>query len=359
MAIVFTRAWEDDRLDAELLVVGPGQRALVVAGAGDTALALAAGGGEVVGVDLNPDQLHLAALKLAAGSVLPPERLHAWFESRQDPDVPVEYRQNVRDVLPPGDRAWWDANLGIFDRGLHRSTGQARAILNLAALARRLRPDLPRHVESFATPAEQAAWWRRHLRWLVFGRASLGLMNSRPLLGLVVPDANESARVRRAHWSRGFATRVDGVIERILVREHPWWRPLASGRAADLGHAAAWFDPGRVAGLAAAARADRISWRLGNLTAVLAVEPAASLDAISVSNVPDWLDEGAERALAEAARRAARPGARILVRHLVRPTGPDAWLAAGLVRDPASGALPARDRTALYEAIDLYTAPVQ
>jgi Protein of unknown function (DUF3419). len=41
MGIVFTRAWEDDLLDAELLAIGPGQRALVVAGAGDTALALA------------------------------------------------------------------------------------------------------------------------------------------------------------------------------------------------------------------------------------------------------------------------------------------------------------------------------
>jgi S-adenosylmethionine:diacylglycerol 3-amino-3-carboxypropyl transferase len=71
MGIVFTRAWEDDRLDAELLAIGPGQRALVVAGAGDAALALAAGGGSVIAVDRNPDQLRLSALKLAAAGPRP------------------------------------------------------------------------------------------------------------------------------------------------------------------------------------------------------------------------------------------------------------------------------------------------
>jgi S-adenosylmethionine-diacylglycerol 3-amino-3-carboxypropyl transferase len=358
MSIVFTRAWEDDRLDAELLAIGPGQRALVVAGAGDTALALAAGGGDVMAVDRNADQLHLAALKLAAAQVLPPERLHGWFEARRDPDVIAEYRYHVGDVLGVDDRAWWDANVGLFERGLHRSTGLARPFLALAGVARLLRPDLPRRVEAFASPTEQATWWRRHLRWLVFGRPSLWLMNRGPALALLSPDRNETARVRRANWPRGFARRVDGVLERVLVREHPWWRPLASGRPADLGHAAGWLDPDRAASLADGGR-DRIQWLNADLTTAMAAERAESLDAISVSNVPDWLDEGAERALAEAARRAAKPGARILVRHLVAPSASDPWPAAGLVRDPRSEGLPARDRTALYEAIDLYTTPDQ
>jgi S-adenosylmethionine-diacylglycerol 3-amino-3-carboxypropyl transferase len=357
MGIVFTRAWEDDRLDAELLAIGPGQRALVVAGAGDTALALAAGGGQVVAVDSNGDQLHLAALKLAATGVLPPERLHAWFEARHDPAVAAEYRARVRDALAEDDRAWWDVHIRLFEKGLHRSTGLGRPIIAVGSVVRSIRRDLPGRVESFADPTEQAEWWRRHLRGWVFGPMSHWLMNRGPVLGLLSPDANETARVRRAGWSRGLATRVDAVLERVLVREHPWWRPLASGRAADIGHGATWLDPDRVAGLASAA--DRVRWVNGDLTATLGAERAGSLDAISVSNVPDWLGDGAEGALAEAVRRAAAPGARVLVRHIVRPTGDDPYVAAGLLLDRRSAELPALDRTALYEAIDLYAAPNQ
>jgi S-adenosylmethionine:diacylglycerol 3-amino-3-carboxypropyl transferase len=359
MGIVFTRAWEDDLLDAELLAIGPGQRALVVAGAGDTALALAAGGGQVVAVDSNPDQLHLAALKLAAATVLPPERLHAWFEARHDPNVADEYRARVRDALPEHDRAWWDSNVPLFERGLHRSTGLGRPFIALGRVARLIRPDLPRRVETFADPVEQTEWWRRHLRGWVFGPVSHWFINRGPVLDLLSPHANETARVRRAGWSRGLATRVDAVLERVLVREHPWWRPLASGRAADIGQGATWLDPNRVAGLAAAGAAARIRWVNGDLTATLAAEPAASLDAISVSNVPDWLDDGAERDLAAAVQRAAAPGARVLVRHIVRPAGADPYIAAGLDRDARSAGLPARDRTALYESIDLYSTPDQ
>ena len=362
MGIVFTRAWEDDRLDAELLAIGPGQRALVVAGAGDTALALAAGGGGVVAVDSNPDQLHLAGLKLAAASVLPPERLHAWFEARHDPHVGAEYQAQVRDVLGEGDRAWWDGNIGLVERGLHRSTGLGRPFIALGRVARLLRRDLPRRVESFADPAEQAEWWRHHLRGWVFGPVSHWVVNRGPVLGLLSPHANETARVRQGRWSHGLATRVDAVLERVLVREHPWWRPLASGRAADIGQGAAWLDADRAAGfagLAATGAADHIRWVNADLTATLAAEEPGSLSAISVSNVPDWLDHGAERDLAAAARRAAAPGARVLVRHIVRPASDDPYVAAGLARDPISDELAARDRTALYEAIDLYTAPDQ
>lgn len=360
MGIVFARAWEDDRLDAELLAVEPGERALVVAGAGDTALALAAGGGEVVAVDLNPDQLRLGALKLAAATVLPPERLHAWFETRSDPAVRAEYRQYVRSRLAPADRAWWDRNIGLFDRGLHRSTRLARRYLALARLGRLVRPDMPRRVESFRSPAQQAAWWHRRLRWLVFSPVTHWLLGRGRAIALFSPQATETERVRRGQWSRGLARRIDGVLENVLVREHPWWRPLASGRPIDPGHGAAWLDPDRVAALAGtAAQAGCVRWVEADLTSALAAEPPASLDAISVSNVPDWLGEGGERRLADAARTAAKPGGRVLVRHLVRPAGSDAWLASGFRRDPRSDDLPSRDRTALYEAIDLYTRPDQ
>jgi len=356
MGIVFTRAWEDDRLDLELLAIGPGERALVVGGAGDAALALAEGGGEVVAVDRNPDQLRLGALKLAAARVLPPERLHAWFEGAGDAGARGEYRDVVRGRLSPDDAAFWDPRIGFVERGLHRSVGLGRPFITLGRIARILRRDLPRRVESFADPAEQQAWWRRNLRPWLFGPVGMWLMARGSIIGKLSPNRNETARVRRAAWPRGFSVRVDDVLGRLLVREHPWWRPLASGRPAGLGHGAAWLDPDRVIGLAAAG-GDRLRWVHADLTEALEAQLPSSLDALSVSNVPDWLDEGAEVALARAAARALAPGGRLLVRHIVRPAGPNPYLAAGLTRAPESDGLAARDRTAMYETIDLYRAP--
>jgi S-adenosylmethionine:diacylglycerol 3-amino-3-carboxypropyl transferase len=355
MGIVFTRAWEDDRLDAELLAVRHGERVLVVAGAGDTALALAAAGGEVLAVDRNPDQLRLGALKLAAAAVLPASRLHAWFEAGRDPALVGEYHARVRARLAGPDAVYWDGNLGLFERGLHRSTGLARRFIQLGRIARLVRPDLPGRVESFSDPREQRDWWRRSVRPWLFGPVSHWLAAHSPLLNALSPDRNETLRVRRAGWSRGLARRIDDVLGRLLVREHPWWRPLASGRPASVGSGAAWLDATRVERLAAGN--DRLRWVEADLITALAAEAAHSLDAISVSNVPDWLDDGAEISLARSVARAAAPRARILVRHLVRPDGRDPFVDAGLERDPASAELVGRDRTALYEAVDLYRAP--
>ena len=95
----------------------------------------------------------------------------------------------------------------------------------------------------------------------------------------------------------------------------------------------------------------------GELTSVLATLPAGSLTAASVSNVPDWLPAPATASLATAARRALAPGGRLLVRRIVRPGGGDPFVMAGFLRDGVSDVLLARERTALYEAVELYRVP--
>jgi S-adenosylmethionine:diacylglycerol 3-amino-3-carboxypropyl transferase len=354
MAIHFARAWEDDRLDLELLAVGPGASALVVAGAGDLALALAADGVSVTAVDSNPDQLRLGRLKVAAAQALDHERAHAWFEGRGGPEARSEYRR-LRPALEPDDAAWWDRRLELLADGLCQGTGVGRALGWLGRLARLVVPGLARTVETVREPAEQLEWWRRRVEPRVFAPPTHWLVAHTPILGPLAPNRHERRRIRDGHWSRGLARRVDGIVAAHLVRELPWWRPFASNRPVDAGYGAAWLDRGRVAALAAG---PQVGWQLGDLTAALEAARDGSLDAISLSNVPDWLEPGAEARLALAAARAVRPDGvgRVLVRHVVRPALPDPFVAAGLVRDPASDVLPARDRTALYEAVDLYRA---
>ena len=355
MGIVFTRAWEDDRLDAELLAIAPGERAFVIAGAGDTALALGAGGGQVVAVDRNPDQLRLARLKLAAARVLSPAELHAWFEVGRAPAAERRYREVIRAFLPTDDAAWWDTGIRLFARGLHTSTGVGRPLGWLGRLGRLTVRDLAQQVETAPDVARQAAWWQSRGRRRLFGPLTHWFLGLRPVLGRLAPDRRELARLRGSDWSHGLAARVDAVVGRMLIREHPWWRPPASGRAADQGHGAAWLDSARCSALADADQ--RITFVQDDVVRALSREAPASLVAMSLSNVPDWLDPAAEGALAGNARRALAPGGRVLVRRVVATQGPDPFVAAGFTREAVSDELPARDRTALYEAVDLYRAP--
>ena len=350
MAITFTRAWEDDRLDAELLAVAPGSRVLVVAAAGDAALALAADGADVVAVDLNPEQLRLTALKLAAARVLDPETLHRWFEVGRDPSAPAAYRERVRAGLAPEDAAFWDAHIGMVARGLHGHGGVGRPFLWLGRAVRVVRPRLAGVIERSQDPSTQAEFWRRRVRPVIFGRLSHWVAANTSVLAPMAPNPDELERMRHGGWSHGLEARVDAVVASTLVRGHPWWRPAFSGRPADPGDGAAWLDPARVAALAASPRLELVH---GDLTAVLRAQPQASLAAISVSNVPDWLDPASTAALAAAVRDALAPGGRVLVRRVVADVT-DAFVAAGLNRDPVSDDLASRDRTALYERVDLY-----
>jgi S-adenosylmethionine-diacylglycerol 3-amino-3-carboxypropyl transferase len=355
MGIVFTRAWEDDRLDAELLAVAPGERVLVVASSGDTALALAAAGAHVTGVDANPDQLRLVALKLAAARVLPPETLHRWFEVGRDPGAPAAYRTLVRATLASDDARYWDSAIGLVASGLHKATGVGRPFARLGWVARLAQPGLARMIESIRDVDAQAEWWRRRARRRLFGPVTHFVMARTSVLAPFVPNPRELERARRGGWSHGLEERIDGVVSSVLVRRHPWWRPAFSGRPADLGDGAAWLDGARLQRLAAAP--PRLALVCGDLVEVLRSQPVGSLAAISTSNVPDWLDAAAITSLAAAARRALAPGGRVLVRRIVRPAGMDPFLEAGLEPDPLSDGLVARERTALYEAVDLFRAP--
>ena len=365
MGIVFARAWEDDRLDARLLAGAPGDRVLVVAGAGDAALALAATGARVTAVDINPDQLALLALKAAGARVLDDATLYRWFEVGRDPGASDAYRALVRPALAETDRAYWGLHVGALATGLHEHAGVGGPFARLGRIARFAVPGLARQIESVADPASQAAWWRRRVRPVLFGPWTHFVAKHSRVLAPLAPHPDELARVRAGAWTRGVADRIDGVVAAGLVREHPWWRPVFSGRPVDPGHGARWLDG---EALTALRRADAEAPTLvrGDLAAVLRAA-LPGLAAISLSNVPDWLDEAAIEGLARAAAEALAPGGRVLVRRVVGPrgpgspgagsSGPDPFVAAGLVRDPASVGLPALDRTSLYESVDLYRRP--
>jgi S-adenosylmethionine-diacylglycerol 3-amino-3-carboxypropyl transferase len=349
-AITFSRAWEDDRLDLAALAIGPGARVLVVAAAGDAALAFAAAGAErVIAVDRNPAQLHLVALKIATATAFNAETRHRWFEVGREPAAPRMYRRALRGGLDAATAAFWDRNIELFVDGFHDHVGVGRPFARVGRLARLLVPSLAAAIERFETPAEQATFWRERVRGRLFGPLTHWICDHTPVLSPLAPNPHELRRMRRGHYSRALATRIDGIVGRHLVREHPWWRPALSGLSADPGHGAAWLDPGGAVALETGA--GRIELVEGDLIDVLETQPAGSLDAVSVSNVPDWLAPGEHLRLRAALVRALTPRGRVLVRSVL--AGEHALDGDGLVREARSERLVDDERTALYGAIDL------
>jgi S-adenosylmethionine-diacylglycerol 3-amino-3-carboxypropyl transferase len=347
--IVFTRAWEDDRVDLAALAVRPGEHVLAIAAAGDIPLALASDGAtELIAVDLNPAQLHLSALKIAAAGWDAEER-YRWFECGRTDRADEAYRTRLRPALKPDARAYWDARIGAFTSGLHDSEGVGRTFNRLGAFVRFIVPGLARDLERVATPAAQLRLWHERVQGRLFNRITDWLARHTPLLAPLAPNRQELDRMRRGAYLRAVESRVEGIVGAVLVREHPWWAPAFLGRPVALGHGAAWLDAER--STAVAAGAGRIRLVQGDVAAVLGQLEAGSLDAATVSNVPDWLDSAAARRLVDALARALRPGGRVLVRSVL----PDGGLPEDprLTRDPRSDAFTAAERTALYGRVDL------
>jgi S-adenosylmethionine-diacylglycerol 3-amino-3-carboxypropyl transferase len=347
--IEFTRAWEDDRVDLAALAVRPGERVLAIAAAGDIPLALASeGAAELIAVDLNPAQLHLSALKIAAAGWDGDER-YRWFECGRADRVEETYRTRLRPALAPVAQAYWDARIGVFSRGLHDSQGVGRTFHRLGALVRFIVPGLAADLERVATTAEQLVLWRERVQGRLFNRLTDWLAWHTPMLAPLAPHREELERMRRGRYLRAVEARVERIVGTVLVREHPWWAPAFLGRPVALGHGAAWLDGARNATVAAGA--GRIRLVRGDVTSVIDDLEAGSLDAATVSNVPDWLDGAAARRLNDALVRALRPGGRVLVRSVL----PDGGLPDDprLARDSASDSFTASDRTALYGRVDL------
>jgi S-adenosylmethionine-diacylglycerol 3-amino-3-carboxypropyl transferase len=347
--IVFTRAWEDDRLDLAALAILPGERVLCIAAAGDIPLALAAAGAaEVVAVDLSAAQLHLCALKIAAAGLDPDER-YRWFEVGRVPEPARRYRQVIRARLEPGDAAFWDDHIGSFANDFHRHAGVGRSFAWFGRALRLMVPSLRRRIEGFDQPGEQQRWWRSVVQPRLFGPVTHWLARHTPALSPLAPNGHELRRMRESGYSTAIAKRIDGVLGRTLARRHPWWRPAFSGRAADPDDGAGWLD--RAIATEVAESAGTIRLVRGDLTQVLAGTPRGRFDAVTVSNVPDWLDPAGAMRLTIALAHALRPGGRVLVRSILTDGGLPEH--PSLVADPGSRNLVDEERTALYGRVDL------
>jgi len=251
--VLFGRMYEDASI--ELAAFQPGGRVFCIASAGCTALRLAPRH-EVVAVDLNPAQLAYAERRIAGEPMIrgTAERLMSWG----------------RTLLPLA--GWWPSRLEAF--------------LNLER------------------PAEQVAYWRRHLdTWRL--RVAMDVLLSPPLLRAVY------AAPLLACLPPRFGDVVRARIERAFAR-HPN-RTNSYARALFLGELDEEPVPPAAAG---------IHLVHTDAAAYLEAVPEGSFDGITLSNILDGVEDSYRARLFAAVKRAAARHAVMVLRSFGEPPTP-------------------------------------
>jgi S-adenosylmethionine-diacylglycerol 3-amino-3-carboxypropyl transferase len=184
---VYNQIWEDPRVDAQALRLGPDSSLLTISSGGCNVLNyLVHEPRRIVAVDLNANHMSLTRLKLAAIKHLPDyETFYKFFGYGRHEDNLDNYRRYIRDALDPQTRAFWESSdwpgrkvgprrIGYFKRGLYEKAKLGQFFRVVHGLAKGMRRD-PARLLAARTLAEQerifddtyAALFRNRLvRWM-------------------------------------------------------------------------------------------------------------------------------------------------------------------------------------------------
>jgi S-adenosylmethionine-diacylglycerol 3-amino-3-carboxypropyl transferase len=340
--LVYAQNWEDPLLEMEALAIRPTDVVVATAGGGCTALSLLASAPKTLFVvDRSEAQLRVVALKQAAVCALGERALEFL-----DPSASFARGESwpaVRARLREDDARYWDARLGMIERGV---LGEGRAERFIALLGRLLRAFVhPRaRMERLLLEEDReararfydASWNTRRYR-LVF-RGLHRRVLERALGGefythVAGVDVGAALHARAERCLREQSGRDNYFLSRMLLGVFPTG---ASGRPPYLAM------PGV---LAVRAYGDCVRLVHSGMLEFLATLEASSVDKLYLSNIDEWMSDDERRVLFEEVARVARPGAVITSRALLaaRPLPPS--VRATILPDEArSEALGLRDR---------------
>ena len=306
-ANVELRIWQArlDELKTENLAREP--RAFCIASGGDTLFALLLPGvGRVDGVDVNPAQIWLCELKIAARRALSVRE----FERATGRDARAFYPR-LRPDLSDDARRFWDANIetlrgglngcGLVDGVLRHASRGLRWLIGRRTVRALLRA---RDVE------EQRRIWESRANCWRF-RALFGLA-----LNPLVLRAFYGAALREG-LPLDLGARVRANLERTLVKlpisSNPYIASLLRGRLPT--QAGNWPVALRPESFAAIdARLDDLTLSCADAASWLDAQTAGSIDFFGLSNVVEAIAPASGQRLLQSVQRAAAPGALICMR---------------------------------------------
>jgi S-adenosylmethionine-diacylglycerol 3-amino-3-carboxypropyl transferase len=346
-AIRYAQCWEDADVLLEALAIRAGDACLSVASGGENSLSmLACAPAQVLAVDIAPAQLALVELKRAAIGALDHADALAFVGLATCSDRLRLYR-GLRGTLPAGAAAYWDARTDDVAAGVC-SRGRFERYF---ALFRRLVLPLvhsEREIAALLAPRSPAEWRRfydevwNNRRW----RALARVFFSRTVLGRVGRDPG-FFRFVEDDVAATILARVERGLTEVDPAANPYLRWILEGRYADvLPHA--WRAENFTA---IRGHLDRLRLEEQSIEAALAGAPEASFDRFNLSDIFEYVSEGATERMFDAIARCGRAGGRVAYWNMMVPRRRPARLAARLVSlDEQSSRLSRRAATFFYGA---------
>lgn len=359
-AIVYSNVWEDPELNRLSLHVKPTDSVLSITSGGCNSLNLLLEGPErVVSIDLNPAQLALLELKIAAIKELSHEDflelLGAEFfgeRRKYHPEHRLTLYDRVARHMSAEAREFFERNPQLITSGLVMC-GRVERFFTLYRKAHSLLYAFdPVQKLFFCNSVEEqrrvydaipmGRW--RFLNWVVLNRTILSL----------VKGAHSFRFVDEKEFDKNLNRKVDRAMRALDNRGNWFFQLVLLGKFLSRDSMPPYmlaknFD-------ALKANIGRIEVYRGVLTDVLRKYGPESFDKFNLSNITEWMEEEVFNGVMREVISLARPGARFNLRYtLARARALDAENSRVMIPEPELAArLHAQDRSFMYESFHVY-----
>ncbi len=341
----YANVWEDAAALREGLAIRPGDRVLSIGSAGDNCFALLLDDpAVVVAADVNPAQLHLMELKMAAMRALDYADLQAFLGFTTTDNRLATYDRYLAAQLSEAAQTFWAAKRDDIEQGVIHA-GKFERYFQL--FARRVLPLIhsAKTVEALLAPKsaeEQRVFYQKHWntwRW----RALFKLFFSRWVMGRLGRDPAFMAEVKVNVGAYIFQKAAAQLSSAAAQRNHIL-RYNLTGSFGDL----------RPDYLADAATVTIIRERLDRIQLVqgFAQEAGGPFDAMNLSDIFEYMDDALFADTGRALAQISAPGCRLVYWNLMAPRRLSARLPEFFTYEEAlSGRLTTVDRGFFYNQL--------
>jgi S-adenosylmethionine-diacylglycerol 3-amino-3-carboxypropyl transferase len=312
---MFTQSWEDPACDLAALRPQPGETIFaIISGCDNVFGLLLSDPAEIIAVDLNPTQAYLLELKRAAFRRLAYAEMLNLLGVRAGTERQRLY-QRLREDLSPAALEFWDARKKWFDQGLlacggfERYYAMCRAMLRVVIGGRRLRRLFTlRLAEQRAFYVQEWDTWR----W----RALVRIACSKYVLGRRL-DPSWFTHAEVPSFGGHFASLVEHAVAELPARTNYFLAQLFLGRYVDEVIVPDYLRPEHFETIRQ--RLDRITPVTADVCVAVQALGRQSVDCFALSNVFEYSPRVLFEQTLSALVRAARPGARFVLRNLLAP----------------------------------------
>lgn len=355
--LVFNRSWEDPQVDAGALLVRPGQdRVLAVASGGCNGLSLLClRPAALTLIDVNPAQIHLVQLKLAAIRTLEHQDFYRLFGEGSGEGAEQLYRGALRAALPEESRAYWDAHQAVLRRGLGVA-GKLGAFLILFRRYLDWRVGNSLVEEFFRTDSlelQRAFYWEQ-IEPRLWSGVTTRMFGSRIALSLAGMHPRQRALVDSAQGIPSYLReRIEYVLTNLPLRENYFAAQAALGRYWTPAASPPYLHENNFAVLRD--MVDAVTVVTGSVQDFVRVAPAGFIDCFSLMDIFDWMTSEVRSSTLRGVLDAASDGGRLIYRSTVVDAGMPAELADRVLEQrELADALFAGDRSFTYASIHVY-----